>query len=486
MIGKQMQQAVISIAGAIMDPKFRARKNFERPPFLFWGPAGAGKSHTMKKAGTVLNIPVIGIRLGQELAEDMSYPEVTEEHKQKYLGKIIAEMFPRYKKDSGDNKVPRRKNINGEIVEISGEYQINFTKIKNYIENWNHLEEYYNAIGLSVDDAPGGIIFLDEVNRIEDKQMFQMIFQLFDSGKFKGYVTPEEMSFFAAANPNEGHIVQDWFADDAFKNRVVHLRTKLDFDTWLDFATESDSGYDDLTIQFYKTYPKALFDPKKNDFKIPSFSSSYRNAAFLSLYVNTVQYPDPAIREELLLAIVGEAEVPHFHLVEDQLAEKAPTAEEILNSYDEYDVGSNPLNVIELGKTRSGNPIPGYEIDTLKDALEYQEPKGDLRKRILQAQLDGKTDLINEATQDLVDYFHRNAKDEKFKEMIDANRLRFLRFMLDLPRGKFGTTFQQLVSNHNQKETSPLIADLLTSGDTGLYVTQLIKYIDVKVVANAQ
>lgn len=486
MIGKQMQQAVISIAGAIMDPKFRARKNFERPPFVFWGPAGAGKSYTMKKAGTALHIPVIGIRLGQELAEDMSYPEITEENKQKYLSKIIAEMFPRYKRDTQGNKVPRRKVVNGEITIVPGEYQLNFTKIKNYIENWKQLEEYYTSIGLSIDDAPGGIVFLDEVNRIEDKQMFQMIFQLFDSGKFKGYVTPEELSFFAAANPNEGHIVQDWFADDAFTNRCVHLRTKYDFDTWLEYASEPDSGYDDLTIQFYKTYPKALFNPKKNEFKIPAFSSSYRNAAFLSLYVNTVEYPDPAIREEILLAIVGEAEVPHFHLVEDKLAEKAPTAEEILTSYDEYEVGSNPLITIEMGRTRSGKPIPAYEIDTLKDALEYQEPKGELRKRILQAQQDGKTDLINEATQDLVEYFHQNIKDQKFKDLIDKNRLRFLRFVLDLPRGKFGTTFQQLVSNHSHKETSPLIADILTSGETGLYVTQLIKYIDVKVVANSQ
>ena len=170
---------IVSITGAIMDKNFRARKNFSKPPIVFWGPKGSGKTYNVKKAANFLHIPDINIRLGQELAEDMSYPEITEENREKFLSKIIAEMFPRYKRDENGNLIPRKKNVDGEIVEIEGEYQINFTKIKNYIENWKELEEYYSSLGLSVDDAPGGILFLDEVNRIEDKQMFQMIFQLF-------------------------------------------------------------------------------------------------------------------------------------------------------------------------------------------------------------------------------------------------------------------------------------------------------------------
>lgn len=485
MKGKQMEQTIIAIAGAIMDPKFRARKNYARPPFVFWGPKGSGKTYTVKKAGSFLKIPVINIRLGQELAEDMSYPEITEINREKFLSKIIAEMFARYKRDENGNKIPRRKIVDGEPVEIPSEFQINFTKIKNYIENWDELETYYTSIGLTVDDAPGAITFLDEVNRIEDKQMFQMIFQLFDSGKFKGYVTPEEISFFAAANPNEGYIVANWFADPAFANRCIHLRTIYDFETWYEFASQPDSGYDELTIQFYKTYPKALFDEKENTFKLPNFSSSFRNPAFLSLYVNGITYPDPDIREELLAAIVGEMNIANFHLVEDDLAEKAPTAEEILTQYDEYEVGSEPLKKIVLGHTREGKEILGYEMATLKDAIDDQNSSGTLRGKILNAIENGKTDLINDVTQNIIEYFHANIKNDGFKEKIDENRLRFIRFMFDLPRGKFGTTFQELVSD-NTKETSPLIAEALTSGDTGVYLVQLIKFNDKRITDSVQ
>lgn len=484
MKGKQMEQTIVSIAGAIMNPEFRARKNYSRPPFVFWGPKGSGKTYNVNKAANKLHIPDINIRLGQELAEDMSYPEITEQNGEKFLSKIIAEMFPRYKRDEDGKLINRRKIVDGQIVTIEGEYQINFTKIKTYIENWNELEAYYNSLGLSVDDAPGAIIFLDEVNRIEDKQMFQMIFQLFDSGKFKGYVTPEEISFFAAANPNEGYIVADWFADPAFTNRCIHLKTIYDFDTWYEYASEPDSGYDALTLEFYRINPKALFDERENNFELPKYSSSFRNPSFLSLYVNGIEYANSDIREEILAAVIGTTYIANFHLVEDDLAEKAPTAEEILTQYDEYEIGSHPLFEKIVGKTVDGQDIIAYEINTLKDAIDYQFDKNELRTKILEAKELGKTDLINDVTQNMIDYLHNNIESKTFQEKLDSYMLRFIRFMFDLPRGKFATTFQQLVSD-NKKETSQILADALTTGKNGTYLVQLIKYDNERILKKA-
>ncbi|MCK2000095.1 hypothetical protein MZM54_01685 [[Brevibacterium] frigoritolerans] len=491
MNGLQMRQTVTSITKAIMDPNFRARKNYTRPPFVFWGPKGSGKTYDVNTAATDLKIPAINIRLGQELAEDMSYPEIKEENKQKYLGKIIAEMFPKYKTDKDGNKIPRQRiNEDGDTVEIEGEYQINFTLIKNYIENWDKIVAFYENQGLSVDDAPGAIVFLDEINRIEDKQMFQMIFQLFDSGKFKGYVTPEEIAFFGAANPSEGYIVSKWFNDPAFANRCIHLKRTYDIESWKGFAKRPDSGYDDLTIAFYEKHPKALFDEKENSFELPKFSSSFRNAAYLSLYINGVEYPDPEISEDLLASVIGPSYISPFHTVEDELAEKArtakaPTAKEVLSAYDEYECGDQPLKPIEKGINRNGDAILHYEIATMKDAIDYQPVKGDLRKRFLKARDTGKADVINETTEDIINYIHDNIENEEFKMHLMENKLRFVRFIFDLPRGKLATTMNQLIGNR-QRNTTPLVASVLTTGPYGQEFIQLVKYNDERINPEAQ
>ncbi|MED2737461.1 AAA family ATPase [Bacillus toyonensis] len=481
MNGIQMKKMIVAVSKAIANKEFRSLPHFEKPPFVFWGPKGSGKTKTVKAAGTINKFPVINIRLGQELAEDMSYPEVVEINGEKFLSKIIAEMFPRYNSDEKGNRIPRKKIVDGKVVTCEGEFQINFEKIKAYIENYKELEEYYTSLGLSINDAPGAIVFLDEVNRIEDKQMFQMIFQLFDSGKFKGYVTPEEISFFAAANPNKGYIVSNWFADPAFTNRCVHLKTRYDFASWLEYATAPGSGFDELTIEFYKANPKALFDEKENNFDLPKFSSSYRNPTFLSLYVNGVDYQDDEIKTEILTAIIGEMFVANFHQVEEKLQEYAPSAEEIFENYAEYDLGDNPLIGHVTGKAQDGTPIYQYEIDTLINNIDGQVASTPLRDRILKYLEDNRQDVINEICENMVNYIYSNYDQKGFLEDLETNtqrKLKFIRFMFDLPRGKFATTFQQIVANPeaDKKEKSENIASHLTKGEAGKYLVNLIKY----------
>ncbi|WP_088362486.1 hypothetical protein [Bacillus cereus] len=481
MNGIQMKKMIVAVSKAIANKEFRSQPHFERPPFVFWGPKGSAKTKTVKAAGTINKFPVINIRLGQELAEDMSYPEVVEINNEKFLTKIIAEMFPRYNRDEKGLHIPRKKIVDGKVVTCEGEFQINFTKIKEYIENYDELEAYYESLGLSINDAPGAIVFLDEVNRIEDKQMFQMIFQLFDSGKFKGYVTPEEISFFAAANPNKGYIVSNWFADPAFSNRCVHLKTQYDFASWLDYASAPGSGFDNLTIEFYKANPKALFDEKENNFDLPKFSSSYRNPTFLSLYVNGVDYQDDEVKTEVLTAIIGEMYVANYHQAEENLQEYAPSAEEIFESYALYDLGSNPLIQKETGKAQDGTPVYTYIIDTLADAIDGQEQSTPLRDRILKYLEDNRQDVINEVCENVVNYLYDNYDEEGFLMDLETNterKLRFIRFMFDLPKGKFGTTFQQIVANLevDKKDKAANLASSLTKGEAGKYLINLVKY----------
>lgn len=478
MIRSQMKQTAISIAKAIMDPDFRSLNHFSKPTVVFWGPHGCGKTSTITEAATSLHIPAINVRLSQEPAEDMSYPEVALVNNQKKLKKIIAEMFPVYAKDEFETKIPRRTiDEKGRIIELEGQYQIDFKSIKTYIDNYEIVAAYYENLGLSINDAPGAILFLDEINRIEDKMMFQMIFQLFDSGKFKSYVLPEEISIFGACNPNKGYIVSNWFADGAFANRCIHLKAFYDFNSWLEIA--KSKGYSETTIQFYKTFPDALFNKENNSFDVPKVDPSYRNAAFLDLYVDKVDYGDPSIKELMLHAIVGLEYTNGYYKVEQKILDTPPTAEEILTNYDVYDVGAEPLIRIPVGESLTNEPYSITEIGTLVDAIKEQPNPSPLRARVLNAVENDKTDFLTQVSDNIASYLKENIEDEDFRKMLRKNRLRFLRFMMDLNPGDYGTLFQQLIGNTSK--TAELISNTLSEDDDpnseeGQYFVQTIKH----------
>lgn len=478
MIRSQIKQTTKTIAKAIMNPEFRSLEHFTKPTIIFWGPHGSGKTSTITEAATSLNIPAINVRLSQEPAEDMSYPEVAVINNQKKLKKIIAEMFPVYSKDEFGMKIPRKTiDKQGAVIELEGQYQIDFESIKTYIDNYEEVAKHYENQGISINDAPGAILFLDEINRIEDKMMFQMIFQLFDSGKFKGYQLPIEVSIFGACNPNKGYIVSNWFSDGAFANRCIHLKAFYDFDSWLEIA--KTKGYSETTIQFYKTFPEALFNKENNSFDVPKADPSYRNASFLDLYVDKVDYGDPTIKEAMLHAIVGLEYTNGYYKVEKKVLETPPSAEEILTCYDVYDVGEEPLIRIPVGESPTNEPYTITEIGTLVNAMEYQPNPSPLRTRVLNAVENDNTDFLTQISNNLTSYLKENIKDEEFRKKLKKNRLRFLRFMLDLNPGDYGTLFQQLIGNTS--DTASLISSTLSENDNpdseeGQYFVQTIKY----------
>ena len=453
------------IALKIADKAFRSMKAYSRPVFIFWGPAGVGKTYTIKEAGTEIHFPVINVRLGQELAEDMSYPLIDnmEGSKERTLKKIVAEMWPRYKTDEYGNRIPRRKNVDGEIVEIEGEYHIAFSAVKTYVENFNDIEMHYVNHGLTIDDAPGGIFFLDEVNRIEDKQMFQMIFQLFESGKFKGFVLPEELSLFGACNPSKGYIVSNWFDDKAFSNRCVHLR--LLFDQEIAIENVFKAGYSELSTELVSTYSELLFDPKDNDFDIPKIDYSMRNLAFFENYVASMDWSNtehPNLAAELVGAIYGPAAIANYHTIVEKTAQKAISPEDLITNYDAYDLGANPYNEIIENGVKVNKP------DTVYDSLEDKDinkSKSKERKIFLQAANDNKSDYVYRVITSFSDHIIANIDNPEFVEKFRGNKLRFLRFIMDIPRDSYSSFMRPLLDDETFKDSTNNFLDLLEVGN---------------------
>jgi hypothetical protein len=435
----QMKELMKEVTTKIIDKEFRMRKTYSRPVFIFWGPAGVGKTYSAKQAGNELNLPVINIRLGQEMAEDMSYPEVVNG----VLKKIIAEMWPRYSSNSTGNKIPRQKNVDGQIITIENEYQIDFNSIKKYIENYDQIEAFYTNQGLSVNDAPGGLLFLDEINRIEDKGLFQMIFQLFESGTFKGFTLPEEMALFGACNPdNEDYITSPWFDDKAFANRCIHLSVK--FDQEVSKSILRKGGYSEESLTFFDLQPGLLFDEKSNTFDIPKVDYSLRNASFFDTYVMGIKWAETQFPEtvyEIIGSIYGSNFVGTYQQVIDNTAKKTISPEEILKSYDEYKPGKSLVD-------DSG-------FITYPDFLKSentQTAKSKARVEMIANIKDNRTDYVQRSREDMVAYIIANIDNKEFQENFSKNALRFVRFALDLGKSEYAIMFNELNDDNSFPE----------------------------------
>jgi hypothetical protein len=416
------------------DPLFRVRPNYVRIVPVLWGLAGVGKTYGIKKAATQLLLPVINLRLSQEMAEDMSYPQITkfEGSNKDVLKKIPAEVFPTYKEDMDGNRIKRKKLVNGEVVECENEYQIAFSDISTYIDNYDEVDAYYRSISnglMTINDAPGGILFLDELNRIEDKGMFQMIFQLLESGRFKGTVLPDEITLFGACNPDtDGYIVAPWFNDPAFANRCVHFR--LNFDHTAAFEGLRNSGYSELSLDLVSEEPKLLFDTEKEDFDLPPATTSMRNLSFFDNYVANIDWAStahPELEFEIFGALYGLGNLARYQSIKEKSAVKLISPLDILTSYDEYDMGPDPYTPF---KTRS---LIEYEPNTVFDSIFDFEAKSSVRKRLIEARDGDKLDFLNRVIEDLQSFIIKNIDDEETQKLIKDNRLRLLRFSLDLP-----------------------------------------------------
>lgn len=427
-----MTELIKTVSTKVTDKDFRSKSTYSRPVFIFWGPAGVGKTHSAKQAGNEANLPVINIRLGQEMAEDMSYPEVADGK----LRKIIAEMWPRYSKNAEGNHIPRQAIVNGKKVNVDGEYQIDFASIKTYIENYSTIESFYTEQGLTVNDAPGGILFLDEINRIEDKGLFQMIFQLFESGKFKGFELPAEVSLFGACNPDsEDYITSPWFEDKAFANRCIHLSVTFDRETSKDIFKKG--GYSDVTTEFLAMNPELMFKQESNQFDIPKVDYSLRNASFFETYVVGIDWKEskhPEIVNELIGTVYGWEFIKSYEQILEKTAKKAFEAEEILAQYDEYKPGKATKD--EKGRVVYANVM---------DAAKTQKPTSKIRKEMISLVEDDRIDFVQRVKENMVAYIVENFDNDGFQEEFAANSLRFLRFSMDLPRAVYAEMLKELL-----------------------------------------
>lgn len=454
---KGMKEVIKNVTLAVANKEFRQLDTYVRAPILFWGIAGTGKTHGIIETSLEEGIPTIVNRLSQEAPEDLSFPLVDGPTDNNYvrnnldeakrLTKVVSEKFPR--------TLPtfRKEVIDGVIVETD-EYQIDIKSVKNYIPEYPRFKKMMEDQGLSVNDAKGCVIFFDELNRIADKEMFQMIFQILEEGKFHNYSLPENAAVFGACNPaTSEYIIDDWFADDAFSNRCIHIKLEADHNDFLDFAHEA--GYEQSIIDLVRSQPEVLFKDGCNDFELPELTRSLRNLRFLDSYVanNKIDW-SPEIRNELINRLIGTGFAGAFNKIENEVNISVPSANDILSNYDDFEISDDIQSYFLDKDNRTIDDDQNIAMNLINN-MDQQKPKSNIRKRILDiCSNSDQFDLLTRVVNDLVEHIAKNKGDDEFHNTFDESRLKFLRFTLDLPRGLMHLMMSRLYSDN---ETSVLM-----------------------------
>lgn len=428
------------VAEYTMDRVKRTLPGFRETALLFWGPQGVGKTTIAKHAATELHIPSINLRLAQYPPEDFGIPRVKEVAYDDYVSYFIEYAMPKFfpQHETKDGKlVMRREIVDGQVVETN-EPRINFRLLKNHISNYKEVAAYYESIGLDINDAPGGILLLDEITRISDPNLFQMIFQLPENYGLRDYKVPAGITIFAAANPpTDDYQVGSWFDDAAFANRFIHIETKGNHQSWKRYARKSGT-VSERVMEFYTTYPKALFDPEK----IPEFDinaiihPSPRSAEYLHVFDELIEL-DPDVQFDVIQGILGTTHAMNYKKFCEEFVMKAVTGEEIMNEYDGYD----------------------EHFHDWKD----HPTSGEIRQRVIDAREGNRADFLNETTDNLVDFLESNILKGDFKQTLEGKVPNIIRFLFDLPSDVTAATIKRLIDEG--KPENEAINDVLTRNE---------------------
>lgn len=424
---EKMGSYIKSIAEYTIDPEMRQTPGFRDFATLFWGQQGIGKTSGTKAAANALKIPNINLRLAQYPPEDFGIPRVKELRYQEFVSYFIEyalpKFFPQYETNDKGEYVMRREVRDGDIV-VTDKPRINFKLLRNHIANYDFLERYYSNLGLDINDAPGGILLLDEITRIADPNLFQMIFQLPENFGLRDYKVPAGISIFAAANPpSDDYQVGTWFDDAAFANRFVHIGIKPEFSSWRKHAVASNGAVSQRVIEFYSTYPKALFD-KVEEFNINDvIKPSPRSSEYLHVFDELIDIPDEEILFNAIQGILGTTFASNYVKFRKEFVAKPVSGEEIVFEYDVY------------------NP----------DTHDYdeQEALSEPRQKVVEARMASRADYLNEVSDNLVQYLEENVSKKGFQDKMKENILRITRFLFDLPADVTAATVKRLIDEED-------------------------------------
>lgn len=192
-----------------------------------------------------------------------------------------------------------------------------------------------------------GILFLDELNHIR-KDMQSFVFQMSLDHKLHETQFPPNLHVIVAANPptDDYSGVFD-FSNKALLSRFAHIKLQPTADEWLEYARAND--FDPDVVDYIAGNPEQL-DPVLQPFSIDEYSN--RNRRSFEFFSRLKKL---GASNELLMGILGSANVLAFCKWNDDNREKSITGSQIIDGYEK--VRDRVLEYKKRGKIASLSTI---------------------------------------------------------------------------------------------------------------------------------
>lgn len=174
-----------------------------------------------------------------------------------------------------------------------------------------------------------GILHLDEINHIR-KDMQSFVFQMSLDHKLHETVFPPNLHVICSANPptDDYSGVFD-FSNKALLSRFCHIKLQPSVEEWLDYARGQE--FDSEVIDYIALNPSQL-DPVLAPFSIDEYANrNRRSMEFVS------RFKKLGASDELLMGLIGSANVIAFNKWKTENKEKSISGEDILNNFPKFE-----------------------------------------------------------------------------------------------------------------------------------------------------
>jgi hypothetical protein len=290
-----------------------------------WGQTAAGKSQMIYEVATDLHVPTIDIRVGQMQPEDLIGLPYKEQKDGVWTTHFALPAYlPQYAMNE-DGSIKLRRD---------GKKMINFEALKGFIDNYKELEVYYADKG-GVNEAPGFILFFDEINRIAGDESKNALFQLPEKYQLHGFRCPDGGFICSATNPNTNdYQVGENFEDKAFLSRFCHVSSEPDAKVWLGWAEGKGAIHHDIT-SYIDAYNASLFKEAKWD--MPKIEANQRTWEMMNVMFYQVELPkEHHIQFEVAAGLVGDSYATAFLKHVKEHLTRPVSGEEVVNDYGKH------------------------------------------------------------------------------------------------------------------------------------------------------
>lgn len=289
------------------------------------GERGVGKTEGTIEACNMAGLPVLLLYPSQwvDNSDAVGMPKVRLYNGKEVTINIIRDFFPRIKTDEKGNKMVRK----------DGGYMIDFESVSEYIANYEEMMIYYEG---DINQAPGLVVFWDEINRVVVQDVQQLMFSVMLNQKLGNYSFPNGTLFVSASNPNTGdYSVSALMEEEAFKDRFVQVPVENNLKVSNIYM--ASQNYHWSVIALANQHPETVTPVGEHyDLEVKPSNRSMKTLSSIQNFTTVEQDLEPGDFQEVVAGIVGDKYAAAYATILEKGPELIPSGEEIITNYDKY------------------------------------------------------------------------------------------------------------------------------------------------------